>query len=88
MSDKYAIAKLVINFAAGAGVSKVVNDIIKNNTTVETTADAAKVWAGSVVIGSMAADAGSKHVNAKVDAVTDWWKSRKADEPLESKSDR
>jgi hypothetical protein len=78
MSDKFAIAKLVINFAAGAGVSKVVNDIITNNTTVETTTDAAKVWAGSVVIGSMVAEAGSKHVNAKVDAVEAWWENRKA----------
>lgn len=73
MSDKIAIAKLVINLAAGAGVSKVVNDIISNNTTVETTADAVKVWTGSIVIGSMAADAGSKHVNAKVDQVAAWW---------------
>jgi hypothetical protein len=79
MSDKVAIAKLVVNFTAGAGVSKIVNDIIKNNTTVESTTDAVKVWAGSIVIGSMAADAGSKHVNAKMDAIAAWWDSRKTD---------
>jgi hypothetical protein len=80
MSNKLAIAKLVVNFAAGAGVSKVVNDIIRNNTTVETTNDTFKVWAGSVVIGSMAADAGSRHVNAKIDAVADWFEARKTAE--------
>ena len=80
MSNKFAIAKMAINFAAGAGVSKVVNDIIQNNTTVETTADAAKVWTGSIVIGSMAADAGSKHVSAKVDAIANWWQNRKTAE--------
>lgn len=79
MSNKLAIAKIAINFAAGAGVSKVVNDIIRNNVTIETTSDAAKVWIGSAVIGSMAADAGSKHVNAKVDMVTSWFEQRKAE---------
>lgn len=88
MSDKFAIAKLVINLAAGAGVSKVVNDIISNNTTVETTADAVKVWTGSIVIGSMAADAGSKHVNAKVDQVAAWWDRNPRNDKLEYKSDR
>lgn len=77
MSNKLAIAKLIVNFAAGAGVSKVVNDIIRSNTTVETTQDAFKVWTGSVVIGSMAADAGSKHVNAKIDSAVNWFEARK-----------
>lgn len=77
MSNKLAIAKLVVNAAAGAGVSKVINDIIQNNTTVETTADAVKVWVGSGVIGMMAADAGSKHVNAKFDSVAAWFEARK-----------
>lgn len=77
MSDKLAIAKLAINVAAGAGVSKVVKDIINLNTEVQTTTDAAKVWIGSVVIGSMAADSASKHVNTKVDAVVNWWEERK-----------
>jgi hypothetical protein len=79
MSDKFQIAKLVINVTAGMGVSKVVHDIITNNTTVESTADAAKVWAGSCVIGSMVADAASDHVNAKVDAVANWLEKRKAE---------
>lgn len=74
--SKFAIAKMAINFVAGASVSKVVNDVIRNNTTVETTWDAAEVWMGSVVIGSMVADAGSKHVNHKMDRIAAWWESR------------
>lgn len=67
--NKFAVAKAAINLIAGAGVSKVTNDIIRNNTTVETTADSVLVWAGSVVIGMIAADAGSKTVNAKMDEI-------------------
>jgi hypothetical protein len=77
MSDKLAIAKLAINVTAGLGVSKVVHDIIANNTTVETTADAVKVWTGSLVIGSMVAEQASSHVNRKFDATVNWWEARK-----------
>jgi hypothetical protein len=77
MSGNLAMAKLAINIVAGLGVSKVVNDIITNNTTIETTGDAIRVWAGSLVIGSMAAEAGSKHVNAKVDQLANWYEKRR-----------
>lgn len=72
MTNKLDIVKTAINFAAGAGVSKVVHDIIKNNTDPETTADTLKVAAGSIVLGSMVADRASEHVNAKVDAIAAW----------------
>lgn len=77
MSGKLALAKMAINLIAGAGVSKVVNDVIRNNTTLETPRDVAEVWVGSVVIGSMVADAGQKHVNAKLDKAVAWWEERK-----------
>lgn len=90
MTNKLEIAKTAINIIAGAGVSKVAHDIIKNNTTTDTTADAAKVFAGSLVIGSMAADAASKHVSSKIDAIVAWradLKSKK-NPPSEYVSDR
>lgn len=80
MSNKLKVVKLAINVIAGAGVSKVVNDIIRNNTTVETTADAAKVLAGTAVFGSMAAQTCSTHVNAKIDQVAEWFNSREEDQ--------
>lgn len=83
MPSKFKLAKLAINTTAGVGVSKVVNDIIKNNTTVETAPDAVKVLIGSIVIGSMVADVSSKRVNAGVDAVAKWWEERKQENPDE-----
>jgi hypothetical protein len=88
MSDKLRIAKAITKIIAGIGVSKVVNDIITNNTTVENVGDAAKVWAGSIVIGSMVAANASEHVDTKFDAVVAWFEDRKQDEKLEYKSDR
>jgi hypothetical protein len=77
MSTKLDISRLVVQTVASVGVSKVVNDMIKNNTTIETTADAVKVWSGSVVLGSMIAVQASKHVNERIDAVIAWNEGRK-----------
>lgn len=77
MSDMLPIAKLAVNLISSVGVSKVVNDIIRNNTNVATTADAVKVAAGSLVLGSMIADHASKHVNDRVDSAVAWYQSRK-----------
>jgi hypothetical protein len=74
---KLGIAKLVINIAAGLGVSKITNDIITTNTTVNDNGDKIKVAIGSLVIGSMVGEMASDHVNAKIDAVANLWQSRK-----------
>lgn len=75
--NKLAIAKAVIDTAAGIGVGKVTMDIIKNNTTVNSTADHVAVWVGSAVIGSMAAEKTSTHVTGKIDKIAESWKTRK-----------
>ena len=80
MSDKLPIVKLAVHVIASLGVSKVINDIIQSNTNVETTADAVRVAAGSVVIGSMIAEHASNHVQARLDALSAWHASRKATE--------
>ena len=89
-SEKINLAKFGINLISTIGVSKVVRDIISNNTDVETTADAVKVWAGSFVIGGMVAEQASDHVNRRVDGVVTWYENRKSqdDTPNEYKSDR
>jgi hypothetical protein len=76
-SEKINLAKFGINLISTVGVSKVVRDIIQNNTDVETTADAVKVWAGSLVIGGMVAERASEHVNRRVDGAVAWWGARK-----------
>jgi hypothetical protein len=65
-------------------VTKVVNDIITNNTDVETTVDSAKVAIGSVVIGMMAADAAKDYVHPKIDAVAEFFTSRKEAQSTQS----
>lgn len=77
MSNVMPVARLAVHLISSVGVSKVVNDIIKNNTNVVTTADAVKVAAGSLVIGSMIAEHASKHVNNRVDAAIAWYIDRK-----------
>ena len=74
------IAKLATHVVASVGVSKVVGDVIKNNTVVQTTADAVRVWTGSIVIGSLVAEAASKHVNERMDAVVNWYRNRNTEE--------
>lgn len=80
MSNKVALARLAVHLVGAAGVSKVVNDIISNNTSIETTADAVKVWAGAIVIGSMVAEQAQKHVDTRMNQAQTWWEARKASE--------
>jgi len=87
-SDKIKYAKMAAQLITTIGVGKVTRDIIQNNTTVETTADAAKVWAGSFVIGGMVAEQASAHVDRRIDGLVNWIESRKTEEKLEYKSDR
>jgi len=88
-SDKIKIAKMAAQLITTISVGKVTRDIITNNTNVETTADAAKVWAGSFVIGGMVAEQASEHVDRRIDGLVDWIENRKASkEKLEYKSDR
>jgi hypothetical protein len=80
MSDKLPIFRLGAQLVASVGVSKVINDIITNNTRVETAADAVKVWTGSIVLGSIIAEQAVNHVNARIDQAQAWLKSREAEE--------
>lgn len=81
MSDKTPIIKLVAKVVAGIGTSKVVNDIIVNNTNIETKTDALKVWTGCLVLGSLVTEQVSKHVESRVDAAMAWYEDRKDSTP-------
>jgi|GEM_PF-5617892 hypothetical protein len=74
------VAKLAVHLVASLGVTKVLNDIIRNNTTVVTTADAVKVATGSLVLGSMVVEKASDHINRQWDNVSGWLEARKAEE--------
>lgn len=66
--------KLAAKLVTGAGVSKVVRDIIQNNTTTPTSPlNGFLMGVGTVVLGSMISDVAWEHVDAKIDNfVTDF----------------
>lgn len=68
-----SIAKKAVSVVVGAGTSKIVKGIIENNTSPETLTDKAAIFAATFVVGSMVAEATSKHTGAKIDEIADWW---------------
>lgn len=70
---KLEIAKSVTSFVVGAGTSKIITQIIKNNTQPENVTDTVTMTAGAVVLGMMVADVTRKYTDAKIDAAADWW---------------
>lgn len=67
------IAKKTVNVVVGLGTTKIVADVIANNTNVESKTDKVKVTAGSLVLGSMAADMTTSYTDRKIDEIADWW---------------
>jgi len=76
-----------VNLLATAGTSKIVNDVITNNTNVVTNVDAIRVWAGKVVIGMIAIDLVSAKVNEKWDAAADMMKGKQVKVTVENTDD-
>jgi hypothetical protein len=69
MSSLLPAVKLGASLLAGIPVSKITNDIIKNNVTIITKVDKAKVVAGSVVIGAMISQSVSRTTDAFIDSI-------------------
>lgn len=65
--NKLALAKTAINLVAGAGVGKIVKDVIAHHSSPESTYDKVVLYAGSAVIAMAAKDASKSYVNAKID---------------------
>jgi len=82
MVQALPVARIAVHVIASLGVSKVVGDVIKNNTTVVTTADAVKVYAGGLVLGSIIVDAASEHVTDRMNSISEWYASRKSPETV------
>lgn len=76
--SKLAATKFVVNFVVGAGVSKVVNEIIVNNThQPEKVIEKVTMFAGCAVLGMMAKDASKTYVSAKIDSTIESWNKSK-----------
>lgn len=69
MGSLLPVVKLGVAVLAGIPVSKIANDIIKNNVTIVTKIDKVKVATGSVVIGAMISQSLSKTTDMLVDTV-------------------
>ena len=76
-SNQITLLKLAVNVVASASVWKVVNDVIRNNVTIQTNADVVKVWTGSLILGSMVADQANQHVNGQLERGLTWLENRK-----------
>jgi hypothetical protein len=69
MAPLLPVVKLGGAAVAGIPVSKIVNDIIRNNVTIVTKVDKIKVASGSVVIGAMISQQLSKTTDMLVDSI-------------------
>jgi len=85
MYPQFVLARMIAGLATGIGTSHVVKSVILNNVTINTTADAAKVWIGRLVIQGMVADLGVKYINQQFDTAELW--ITKAQQILEAKAE-
>jgi hypothetical protein len=72
-----AIAKVGVQIVAGLGVTRVVTQVIQNNTTIVTTVDKILVNTGAFVLGSIVVDHASDRVTYAMDKFIDWSEKRK-----------
>lgn len=66
----FTLVKLGVNALSCFGVTKVVNDIITNNTTVVTTADKVLVNVGKLVLGAAVLDRAAVTVNDALETIS------------------
>lgn len=71
---KIDLAKKIINIVVGFGTAKIVSNIVSNNSSATSIPDRIAVATGSLVIGSMAADATTAYTDAKIDELVNWWR--------------
>lgn len=72
---KLELTKTVTNFVVGASTTHVVTSIIKNQLSPRNKTEEVELVVGSMVIGSMVADASKKYTGAKIDEMASWWKT-------------
>jgi hypothetical protein len=69
MGSLLPVVKFGVAALAGIPVTKIVNDVVKNNVTIVTQADKVMVKAGGFIIGSMIAASLKETTDGVVDAV-------------------
>ena len=66
-SSYIPLAKLAVQTVSGFGVSKILGDIVKNNVSIMTPAQAVSVKVGSFVLGSILWEQSSNHIERIMD---------------------
>lgn len=81
MSPLLPVVKLGVSVLASIPVSKIANDIIRNNVTIVTKLDRVKVTTGGLVIGAMVSQSLSKTTDQLVDTAVALKNRIGSDEP-------
>lgn len=82
--NKLDLFKNIVSTVVGIGTTKIVSTIIRNNVEPETPVEHVTVYAGSVVIGAMVADASKNYTDTKIDEAVALIKSFKNPEQAQS----
>jgi hypothetical protein len=86
MSGLISMTKFAAGLAASLSVGKVIEDIIKHNTTVVTRFDSVTTHVGGFVLGMIVVDKARETFNKQWDEAAKMWKESKAeDEDAEKK---
>jgi len=73
------LAKVATQLVAGLGVSKIVTDIIKNNVAIVTPLQRVTVATGTFVLGSIAVEQSSNHIERVTADLFAWAKNHKVE---------
>ena len=76
-------AKLAAQLVAGLGVSKIVNDIVRNNVPIVNTVQLITVKTGGFVLGSMLWEQSSNHIERIANDLVAWSEKKKANNVTE-----
>ena len=71
--DGLGIFKKVVGFTVGAGISRIVSGIVRNNVETEKTLDKVTVWIGEYALTMVLQEVVQQHVDAKIDGYVEKW---------------
>ena len=64
-----AIAKVVVSLVSGAGISKIVSDVVRNNVSMLTPIQKATVGTGAFVVGAMIIDSSVEFIDRQINLI-------------------
>jgi hypothetical protein len=72
--DKKELVKSAVSAVVWFSVSKVIDQIIQNNTTPTKWLDKPRITIGSHFLGALLAKACKTYTDEKIDELIEWWK--------------